>query len=97
MNNPNIYYNCVTMPNKPLTRFSMLRTYEFHFVDEFLNLDEFDSGDEIEDPCTNNTERVQDQENESVEARETVGDDLGHANPNHDIYHDISVTEWHFT
>jgi hypothetical protein len=33
-----------------------------------LNLDEFNSGDEVEDPCTDNIERVEDQDNQSVEA-----------------------------
>ena len=70
-------------------------TYTYHFVDEVLNLDEFDSDDEIEDPCTYNT-GVQEQGNQSVEARETV-EEPGYATPNNDIYQDISVTAWHFS
>lgn len=33
-------------------------TWAHHFVNEFVNLDKFDSGKEIEDPFTNNIERV---------------------------------------
>ncbi|XP_078150193.1 uncharacterized protein LOC144545498 [Carex rostrata] len=64
--------------------------------DEVLNLDEFDFDDEIEDPCTDNT-GVQEQGNQSVEARETIEEEPGYATPNNDMYQDISVTAWHFS
>ena len=35
--------------------------------------------------------------NGTVETRETIGEDLGHADPNNDMYQGASITEWHFT
>jgi len=39
------------------------------FLDKILNLDGSYSGDEVEHPCTNNSEGCEDQENQGSETR----------------------------
>lgn len=48
-------------------------------------------------PCTNNTEEDQEQGTHNCQSRKTTVEDLGHADPNNDIYQDVSITEWHFS
>jgi hypothetical protein len=61
-----------------------------------LNLDGPNSGDEVEHPCTNNSERCEDQENQGSEARKASEEESEHTNANDDMHQDILITEWNF-
>jgi hypothetical protein len=67
------------------------------FLDEILNLDGLDSGNEVEHPCTNNSEICEDQGNQGPETREAMEEESEHTNANDDMHQDILIIEWDFT
>lgn len=67
-------------------------------VDEALNLDGLGSDNEIEELGfgTNNTERCQEQGNQSVHAGEATEEESQDANDDDGTHEEILVTQWRF-